>query len=284
MATTTPLKEKTFPEDLERKIPKSFIMRRLHSALGLWMVLYLFQHLLINSQAALYFHNEAAGFIRLVNNLENLPYLPAIEVIFLALPFLIHGIWGVYYVWTGKLNAHETAGERPALPQYKRNRAYSWQRITSWILIPAILLHVIHMRFLNAPVAFEKATETHYSVNVKDDAGLKGVVGTFGGEMGEIREGGKTTVYVPNAGSAFFLMVREAFKNPLLVILYSIFVLAACYHAFNGLWTFMIRWGITLTRRSQMRMRTLANILMGVTMFLGLIAIWGVYWTTQFQI
>ena len=282
MSTTTPIKEKTFPSDEEKKIPKSFIMKRLHSILGVWLVIYLFEHLLINSQAAFYFLDEGNGFIRMVTQLEELPYLAIIEIVFLGLPFLIHGIWGVIYLRTGKLNAHKTEGNQPGLPQYKRNRAYSWQRITAWILIPLILLHIIQMRLMDRPEAIIKATETHFKVRIKDDAGLRKVVNTLKGEvLGEER--GKTLVLVPNAGSAFLLILRETFKSPIMVILYSIFVIVACYHAFNGLWTFMISWGITLTRRSQKRMRTVTNILMTLTTIMGLMAAWGVYWTTQFQ-
>ena len=39
-------------------------------------------------------------------------------------------------------------------------------------------------------------------------------------------------------GTASVLAVRDTFKNFLYVGLYTIFVLAACFHGFNGLWTF----------------------------------------------
>ena len=282
MDTTTPIKEKTFESDEEKKIPKSFIMRRMHSLLGLWLVFYLFQHLLINSQAAFFFVDEGSAFIRLVTALEELPYLAVIEVVFLALPFLIHGIWGIFYLRTAKLNAHKTEGNKPMLPQYKRNRGYSWQRITSWILIPLILLHVLQMRFLNRPEAVFEATEKHFKLHIENDVGLKGVIEILNGKILSV-ESNEALVLVPNAGSAFLLIVRDVFKNPLMVILYSFFVIIACYHAFNGLWTFMITWGVTLTRRSQKRMRTITNVLMTITTIMGLIAAWGIYWTTQFQ-
>jgi succinate dehydrogenase / fumarate reductase cytochrome b subunit len=277
-----PIKEKTFASDEEKKIPKPFIMRRLHSILGLWLVVFLFEHLLINSQAALYFFDEGTSFIRMVNQLEELPYLPLIEIVFLGLPFLIHGVWGALYLRTAKMNAHQTDGSSPSLHQYKRNRAYSWQRITAWILVPLIFLHVLQMRFLDRPEAIVKAQETWFKLQVQEDAGLRSVVGRLKGEIVDI-DAGVAQVVLPDAGSAIFLMVRETFKSPIMVILYSIFVIVACYHAFNGLWTFMITWGITLTRRSQRRMRTITNVLMTITTILGLMAAWGVYWTTQFQ-
>ena len=81
----------------------------------------------------------------------------------------------------------------------------------------------------------------------------------------------------PSFGIAELLMVRDTFKSPLMILLYTGLVLAACFHGFNGLWTFMISWGITLTARSQRLMRTLATGLMVLVTFLGLAAIWGTY-------
>ena len=44
-------------------------------------------------------------------------------------------------------------------------------------------------------------------------------------------------------GVATLLSVRQIFKSPLMIALYTVFVIAACYHAFNGLWSAMIAWG-----------------------------------------
>ncbi len=43
--------------------------------------------------------------------------------------------------------------------------------------------------------------------------------------------------HCPNFATASLLVVRDTFKNPWMVIIYSIFVITACYHAFYGLWT-----------------------------------------------
>ena len=88
----------------------------------------------------------------------------------------------------------------------------------------------------------------------------------------------EVVVVSPSFGMAELLMVREAFKRPVMILLYTGLVLAACFHAFNGLWTFMITWGVTLTSRSQQLMRTFATGLMVLVAFLGLAAIWGTYW------
>jgi len=79
-------------------------------------------------------------------------------------------------------------------------------------------------------------------------------------------------------GTATLLTVRDTFKNPYYVALYTIFVLAACFHGFNGLWTFLITWGMILSMASQKRMRKFSIGLMVLVTFLGLAAVWGTYW------
>ncbi len=75
-------------------IPREFIWRRAHSLTGIWLVLFLIEHLFTNSQAALYIGDDGLGFVSSVNWLKNLPYLQVIEIFLLGVPFLIHGIWG----------------------------------------------------------------------------------------------------------------------------------------------------------------------------------------------
>lgn len=337
---TTPVQERTFESDERLKIPRPFILRRLHSLLGFWLVFYLTQHLLVNSQAAFFFYDDGYGFVSAVNKINSLPYLKVIEILILALPFLIHGVWGIYYAWTSKLNAHPTDGSKPALPQYKRNRAFSWQRITSWLLLIGILAHVIHMRFLEYPAHFLHGDDQKFMVPLRYDPGLPLVAekmqvklfdqkqidkkqaalkeheerlvaleqkkneesfhpdDAYAAQLAQvIKERNwlraaqkkplkkeRVLAVAPHIGSAIFLILRETFKSIWMVLLYSILVVAATFHAFNGLWTFMIKWGITLTRRAQKRMRTLSTVLMFLVTALGLAAAWGTYWTVQFQL
>ena len=89
---------------------------------------------------------------------------------------------------------------------------------------------------------------------------------------------GQVIAVTSEFGVAELLMVRETFKMPIMIALYTIFVLSACYHGFNGLWTFLITWGVSLTQRSQKIMRSFSTILMVLVAFFGLAAIWGTYW------
>lgn len=269
----------------------------------------------------------------MVNSIHKIPYLKAIEILFLGLPFLVHGLWGVKYALTSRWNSFQTRGNRPALPMYARNRAFTWQRVTSWLLIIGIIAHVIHMRFIEYPIKIQSHGKVFYFSILSYDAGLRLIAEKLDiiiyhqdeisdqlrmieeershlenssprvsisdqsyDPLSELRENkdwmeflkkislkkGKVLVLAQNMGTAFFLILRETFISPTLVMLYSVLVIAAVYHAFNGLWTFMISWGLTLTNRSQKIMRWVIKILMTIVMFFGLIAAWGTYWTNLF--
>lgn len=309
------------------KMPSAFLWRRLHSLTGLFLVLYLMEHLLVNSQAALLLGDDGSGFIDAVNGIHRMPYLPFLEMGLLGVPILIHAAWGICYLWTSKANTTGNSGTTPYLPEYSRNHAYTWQRITSWILLFAIAAHVIHMRFIEYPTSAQKGDTHFYMVRLQADAGLPTLLPRLGVKLYDANEikkiqaetstlaaaalkteasplekqqlqqqsdwiaaleerplkNGEVMAVSTNFGTAVLLMLRETFKMPLMIALYTIFVLAACYHAFNGLWTFMISWGITLTERSQSLMRAFSTFLLILVSFLGLATIWGTYWINLFN-
>lgn len=258
-------------------MPRAFFWRRLQSLMGFFLVLFLIEHFLTNSQAALFFGSDGIGFIRSVNAIRELPYLPVIEITLIALPFAIHMIWGVMYLFTSKDNSYWHSEKDPYLPNYPKNRAYTWQRITSWILFVGIIWHVVDMRFIHYPTIVKEGAQSHYTVPVTDDPGLHTLSERLGVKLIADQHIPKNQLMSvsPDFGTAELLVVREAFKSPLAIFLYSIFVVTATYHACNGLWTFCITWGITLTARSQYLMRIFVYFLMGIVGFLGLIAIWG---------
>ena len=266
-------------------IPKAFVWRRLHSLMGLWIVLFLMEHLLTNSQAALWLGDNGQGFVRMVNWLHNLPYLQVIEVTLLGVPILVHMVLGVKYLFTSKANSSSSDGSKPSL-KYSRNRAYTWQRITSWILLVGLIGHVAKFRFIDFPETIKAENETFYYVTVSPDPGIQSVAEKLevllieNGIPGLIKAppAGKITAITPNFGTATLMTVRDTFKSPLYVFLYTIFVLAACFHACNGLWTFLITWGVIFKMTAQKAMVKFSYTLMAIIAFLGLIAIWGTYW------
>ena len=123
-------------------------------------------------------------------------------------------------------------------------------RMTSWVLLVAILLHVTYMRVLHAP---KMTVDNKYSVCMAHEK----------------------IVEVPDIGSAYLLVLQDTFSSTLLQVLYSIFVVIAAFHSCNGLWTFSITWGIATTEKSQKLARYLSSALSFLLMAFGIGCIWG---------
>lgn len=306
-----------------KTIPSAFTWRRLQSLFGLWLVIFLTEHLLVNSQAALFIGNDGKGFIDSANALENIPYLQLAEILLLAIPIIVHTVWGIKYLLTANYNSFGNKGNQPYLPEYSRNHAYTWQRITAIILVVGIVAHVIHMRFIERPISTEEGSQHYYLVKVDVDKGLYTLAERLNVSLydeAKIKEAekqlpknpphheietpeeliqkqaflqkkeslealkkrplksGQAIAVADNFGTAELLMVRETFKMPIMLVLYTLFVLVACFHAFNGLWTGLIKWGITISQRSQRFMLGVTTALMVLVGLLGLSAIWLTYW------
>jgi succinate dehydrogenase / fumarate reductase cytochrome b subunit len=109
-----------------------FVLRRLHSLLGLVPVgAFLVFHLWENSQSRL----GAAHYNQdVVGALQQLNYLPIIELVVIALPLLFHAGYGLAIIGTGRAE--------PLRYAYARNRFYWLQRISGIGLILFLLLHV----------------------------------------------------------------------------------------------------------------------------------------------
>jgi|SRR5579862_1586562 len=277
------------------KVPRAFIWRRIHSLAGLWFVLFLVEHLLTNSQAALWLGDNGKGFVNMVNALHNLPYLQIIEIGLLGFPILLHIVLGVKYLFTSKSNIVKSDGSKPYLPR-ARNYAYTFQRITSWILLFGVILHVARFRFIEYPETLRSGAETYYAVKVSVDKGLYSVADRLKvtlfdqAALQKLEEnwiqplkketlGSNEIIAVtPDFGTATLLTVRDTFKYPLYIGLYTVFVMAACFHACNGFWTFLISWGWVLKMAAQRAWVSVSVALMLIMLFLGLAAIWGTYW------
>jgi succinate dehydrogenase / fumarate reductase cytochrome b subunit len=242
----------------------TFIWRRVHSLMGFWLVIYLFYHLLVNSQAALWISDDGSTFIRMVNTLESLPYLHVVESLLIGVPLAVHFVWGVKRALTAKTNVSTL--------KYERNWAYSIQRWTSWILVFGIAGHVLQMRFLEQP----KTAEGISSVIVAMDDQLLPLAQKIGATLTPM-EDGQVLASTPTPGGAYLLMVRNTFKSPLMVASYCLFVLAAAFHAFNGFWTFLITWGVILSYRSQKALIPFCMLGALLLVFFGFAAIWGSY-------
>ncbi len=330
----------------ERALPTTFIWRRLQSLAGLWLVLFLIEHLVTNSMSALAIGDDGKGFIAAVNSFQEFPYLRAIEILFLGLPFAIHMIWGTIYLFSAKYNSMTVSDAAPKLNHYARNHAYTWQRVTSYLLLIGVIAHVVQMRFIDYPDHQSIGSQNYYLVEVQADPGLQTVterLGTHTWTAERVELLGQSlkvtsndtritpgliesyqpysdplrhpevenspideakmiqewvadmnrflvalqkhtckpemrVVVAPDFGTAELLVVRETFKSPLQMILYSLFVLAACFHAFNGLWTFLVSWGVAVTSRFFRGMARVSTVLTFLFSLLGLASIWLTYW------
>lgn len=311
---------------------REFMARRLQSLAGFAFLLFLCEHLFTNSQATLFLGDDGKGFIDAVNWLHNLPYLQVLELTFIALPIAVHTWWGIKRLCIAKINSIPSDGHNPSLG-YPRNVAFTWQRITSVLLIVAIGLHVYYMRFAKEPHTVSYGVYSEHFVKLSVDPGLytlaprlnlklfdKNMINhadsslesqhsllqksifqraVFNPDVAQkIKNDERITLekhYIaamkklaPDAnevvamcdsfGLASLMVLRDTYKSALFCILYSLFVIMACFHGCNGLWTFAITWGVSLSESSRNMVRLVSNILMGLLIFLGLACIWGVYW------
>lgn len=323
-------------------LPKSFVMRRLHSLFGLLFLLFLIEHLFTNSQAALWIGDRGKGFIDAVNFIHNLPYLNVIEILLIGIPIAFHAVIGIKYALSAKMNSFSSDGTKPSLKEYGRNRAYSWQRITSYFLLFMLIFHVTKFRFLEYPKSAILGDKAHYFVEVSFDPGLYSLSKrmnfalyddkalqdwiqllptkaeadqdvhasqeysstlkeydpksshpltltqdkVFESQLRVVLDRffplkkGDIVCDAKDFGTATILSVRNAFKNIFYCGLYSLFVIAAVFHGFNGFWTFLITWGLIFKKSAQMAMASFSVMLMMILGFLGLAAVWASYFIT----
>lgn len=112
---------------------------------------------------------------------------------------------------------------------YPRNWFYLIQRITGVILFFFIAFHVLNFRFGMIPYLNNQSVATH-------------------------------------PGEAFNIVAREFHMWPIFVI-YLIGITATVWHLANGIWLFLVDWGITIGERAQ-RLTGYACIAFGVVLLL----------------
>jgi succinate dehydrogenase cytochrome b subunit len=108
---------------------------------------------------------------------------------------------------------------------YARNWFYTIQRVTGIILFFFITFHVLNFRFGRIPGLNNLSVATHW-----DQA---------------------------------FSIVHNEFVNPIIFIVYVIGITATVWHLANGVWLFLVDWGITIGERAQ-RLTGYACIAIGI--------------------
>jgi succinate dehydrogenase / fumarate reductase cytochrome b subunit len=115
----------------------SFFWRKLHSLLGVIPIgAFLLEHLLSNFEAL----KGPIAYGEQVKFLNGLPLVRVLEWVFIFLPILYHGLYGVYIWLRGKSNI--------VYYPWSGNWMYTAQRYTGLIAFAYIAQHVIRQRFL----------------------------------------------------------------------------------------------------------------------------------------
>jgi succinate dehydrogenase / fumarate reductase cytochrome b subunit len=114
----------------------SFIWRKLHSLLGVIPIgAFLLEHLLSNFEAL----KGPLAYGAQVKFLNGLPLVRVLEWVFIFLPILYHGVYGVYIWLRGKSNI--------VYYPFAGNWLYTAQRYTGLIAFAYIAQHVYRQRF-----------------------------------------------------------------------------------------------------------------------------------------
>jgi succinate dehydrogenase / fumarate reductase cytochrome b subunit len=118
-----------------------FWIRRIHSLLGVVALGgFLMEHLFTISHVM----GGQVVFDAAVHEISNIPFLVPVELIFIGLPFALHGIIGVVYALKAKNNVAQYG--------YWNNWMFYMQRITAYIAFVFIIYHVVTLRILGKAV------------------------------------------------------------------------------------------------------------------------------------
>lgn len=195
-----------------------FLLRRLHSLSGIVPIgAFLLFHLTTNASImwgrvlAKAQHGDAGveTFQHEVNFIHNLPALQLVEWFVLFIPIAFHALLGIYYATTGKGNVKAY--------NYQDNWRYSLQRLSGYIGVLFIFMHVTSLRF---------------------GWTYGGLMPSFDGE---------------HAASTTATHMQDGSLGALMALFYLVCVMALVFHFANGLWTAAITWGLTISVEAQKR-------------------------------
>jgi succinate dehydrogenase / fumarate reductase cytochrome b subunit len=121
---------------MSQQATREFWFRRLHTLLGVIPVgLFLIEHLFTNSTAM----RGAQSYDNAVAFLYNIPFRVFIEYVFIFLPLLYHGVYGMYVAFTSGYNASQYG--------WFRNWMFVLQRVTGVITFVYVVWHLWTTRF-----------------------------------------------------------------------------------------------------------------------------------------
>jgi succinate dehydrogenase / fumarate reductase cytochrome b subunit len=126
-----------------------YSLRKIHSISGIFPLgFFLMEHLFVNA-SAIYGPSAYNNFIAL---LQSLPLLLVLEIVFIIVPLLFHGLFGLYIVYLAKNNILQYT--------YYRNWAFYLQRITAILTFIFVIYHVWALRIGHVIYNFEISYQT----------------------------------------------------------------------------------------------------------------------------
>lgn len=118
------------------KFSNTFLLRKLHQITGIVPLgIFFFVHMFTNSKAM----NGEASFVKAVEEIHGIPFLPLVEVFGIFVPLMFHSVYGILISAEAKPNAVSYS--------FGRNWFYIFQRATGIFLFFFILFHLLHFRF-----------------------------------------------------------------------------------------------------------------------------------------
>lgn len=187
---------------------RDFLFHRLHTLSGVIPVgVFLIEHLFTNVTVTL----GPGAYNAAVNAIQHIPFLHAVEFIFIFVPLIYHGVYGMYTAFTSGYNANRYS--------WLRNRLFVLQRVTGVITFVFIVYHLWTTRFSGKAPTFE--------------------------------------------------FVHNLVSNPFNFWFMMIGVIAATFHFSNGMWSFLVHWGITVGPRAQRVSAVVMLALFAVLAFVG---------------
>lgn len=213
-----------------------FMIRRLHSLIGLFFVSgYLCFHLITNAAVL----DGAATYQRRADQIHAVgpTTLFFLEWCLVLLPILFHGLIGMMIVLRGKRNVWNYP--------YWGNLRYTLQRATGVIAFAFILWHVFQMRGW---------CQIEWWTNH--------VTKPLGGAVFDYHNAGAT------AGAAIQ-------ASALIIAAYLAGVLASVFHLANGVWTMGATWGVWTSENARRRANVPCAVLGGALLAIGVGALVG---------
>ncbi|RAL26767.1 succinate dehydrogenase cytochrome b558 subunit [Thermoflavimicrobium daqui] len=179
---------------------RSFFNRRIHSLLGVIPVgFFLLEHFYTNYKA----NESAQSFIDGVEWLWGIPFLLVLEIFFIFLPLMYHGIYGLYIAFQAKPNTNQFGTFR--------NYMFVLQRITGVITLIFVVWHVWDTRIRVVGLS-------EHSLDVAKNMAIEQAL---------------------------------RLQSPVFLTIFIIGIIAAVFHFCNGMWSFLVSWGITVGPRAQ---------------------------------